>query len=168
MRVGSTIILHLSKLWKAKFFILCDVIFLVRLQEKFDIDHSWEWNWVNQISHRWWHLWGGRQNPTLVNIFHLCFMTDTGPWNCRPSQFRIGLAKTSFGKAFRSVTVFTPRWLWPALSLFFLRIYLEYKLVLLSSSTVLSLRKVRAEHYFHLVVAYTSPPKRSLGSSAAF
>ena len=32
---------HLSKLWKAKFFILCDVIFLVRLQGKFDIDHSW-------------------------------------------------------------------------------------------------------------------------------
>ena len=25
-----------------KFFILCDVIFLVRPQEKFDIDHSWE------------------------------------------------------------------------------------------------------------------------------
>ena len=26
-----------------KFFILCDVIFLVRLQEKFEFDHSWEW-----------------------------------------------------------------------------------------------------------------------------
>ena len=26
---------------KTKFFILCDVIFLVRLQEKFAIDHSW-------------------------------------------------------------------------------------------------------------------------------
>ena len=25
---------------KTKFFILCDVIFLVRLQEKFEIDHS--------------------------------------------------------------------------------------------------------------------------------
>ena len=24
------------------FFMLCDVIFLVRLQEKFEIDHSWE------------------------------------------------------------------------------------------------------------------------------
>ena len=44
MRIGSIIIFHLSKLWKAKFFILCDVIFLVRLQETFDIDqsHSWE------------------------------------------------------------------------------------------------------------------------------
>ena len=43
MRIGGIIIFHLSKLWKAKFFILCDVIFLVRLQGGFDIDHSWEW-----------------------------------------------------------------------------------------------------------------------------
>ena len=40
MRIDSTIIFYLSKLWKAKFFILCDVIFLVRLQEKFEIDYS--------------------------------------------------------------------------------------------------------------------------------
>ena len=39
----SIIIFHLSKLWKAKFSILRDVIFLVKLQEKFEIDHSWEW-----------------------------------------------------------------------------------------------------------------------------
>ena len=39
VRIGSIIILRLSKLWKAKFSILCDVIFLVRLQD-------WEmWNW---------------------------------------------------------------------------------------------------------------------------
>ena len=37
------IIFYLSKLWKAKFFILCDVIFLVGLQGKFLNDHSWEW-----------------------------------------------------------------------------------------------------------------------------
>ena len=43
MRIGSIIILHLSKLWKAKFSILCDAIFLVRLQRKFEIDYSWEW-----------------------------------------------------------------------------------------------------------------------------
>ena len=43
MRIGSAIIFHLSKVWKAKFFILGDVTLLVRLQEKFDIDHSWEW-----------------------------------------------------------------------------------------------------------------------------
>ena len=30
VRIGSIIIFHLSKLWKAKFVILCDVIFLVR------------------------------------------------------------------------------------------------------------------------------------------
>ena len=42
VRIGNIIISHLSKLGKAKFFILCDVIFLVRLQGKFDIDHSWE------------------------------------------------------------------------------------------------------------------------------
>ena len=41
--IGSKITINLSKLWKAKFSILCDVIFLVRLQEKFDIDHSLEW-----------------------------------------------------------------------------------------------------------------------------
>ena len=43
VRIGKLIISHLSELRKAKFFILCDVIFLVRLQEKFEIDHSWEW-----------------------------------------------------------------------------------------------------------------------------
>ena len=40
VRICSIIIFHLSKLWKAKFFILCDVIFLVRLQEKFEFYHS--------------------------------------------------------------------------------------------------------------------------------
>ena len=37
------LISHLSKLWKSKFSLLCDVIFLVSLQGKFEIDHSWEW-----------------------------------------------------------------------------------------------------------------------------
>ena len=50
--IGSTIIFHLSKLWKAKFSILCDVIFLVRLQGKFDIDHSWEWKAKGMVSAR--------------------------------------------------------------------------------------------------------------------
>ena len=40
MRICIKIIFHLSKLWKAKFSLLCDVIFLVRLQGNFDIDHS--------------------------------------------------------------------------------------------------------------------------------
>ena len=38
----------LSKLRKAKFFILCDVVFLVRLQEKFDID-----NHVRELEECW-------------------------------------------------------------------------------------------------------------------
>ena len=42
-RIGSIIIFHLSKLWKAKFSILFDVIFLLRLQGKFDIDQSKSW-----------------------------------------------------------------------------------------------------------------------------
>ena len=37
-RVGSITIFDLSKLWKAKFSILCDVIFVVRLREKFESD----------------------------------------------------------------------------------------------------------------------------------
>ena len=43
VRIGSIIIFHWSKLWKVKFFMLCDVIFLVRLQRKFEIDQSKEW-----------------------------------------------------------------------------------------------------------------------------
>ena len=34
VRIGSISIFHLSKLWKATFVTLCDVIFLVRLQKK--------------------------------------------------------------------------------------------------------------------------------------
>ena len=41
VRIYSMIMFHLSKLWKAKF-ILCDVIFLVRLQGKFEIN-TLEW-----------------------------------------------------------------------------------------------------------------------------
>ena len=40
VRIGRIFISHLSKLWKVRVFILCDVIFLLRLQEKFEIDHS--------------------------------------------------------------------------------------------------------------------------------
>ena len=38
VRIGSLIIFHLSKLCKVKFFIMCGVIFMVRLQGKFGID----------------------------------------------------------------------------------------------------------------------------------
>ena len=42
VRIDSVIIFHLCKRWKVKFFILCGVTFIVRLQGKFEIDHSWE------------------------------------------------------------------------------------------------------------------------------
>ena len=41
--IDNVIVFHLSKLWKAKFSMLCDVIILVRQQGKFEVDHSWEW-----------------------------------------------------------------------------------------------------------------------------
>ena len=43
VRIDSIIIYPLSKLWNAKFSIMCGVIVLVRVQEKFEVDHSWEW-----------------------------------------------------------------------------------------------------------------------------
>ena len=43
VRICIKIIFHLSKLWKAKFSLLCDVIFPVGLEGKFDIDNSQEW-----------------------------------------------------------------------------------------------------------------------------
>ena len=38
LRIGSIIIFYLSKLWKAKFFILYELLFLVRPQGKFEVD----------------------------------------------------------------------------------------------------------------------------------
>ena len=61
VRIGRKTICHLSKLWEAKFFILCDVIFLVRLQEKFEIDHSWEWKDL--------YIPDGRPNDTRAITF---------------------------------------------------------------------------------------------------
>ena len=43
VRIGSIIKFRMSKLREAKFFTLCDAIFLVRLQGKFGVDHTWEW-----------------------------------------------------------------------------------------------------------------------------
>ena len=77
----SIFIFHHSKLWKAKFFILCDVIFLVRLQGKFEIDHSWsegvEENWVGLRGSVWQNTglstksWSGNNgSPFLLEAFH--------------------------------------------------------------------------------------------------
>ena len=63
-RIGSIIILHLSKRWKTKFFILCDAILLSMLQEKFEIDHSWEWKvWCAALIHLFVCQW----------VFHLFY-----------------------------------------------------------------------------------------------
>ena len=70
VRIGGMIIFHLSKLWKATFFILRDVIFLVRLQGKFEVDHSWKWK--------------GQRQTLLVQ------MRVTSPrWSC--GMWRVGL-----------------------------------------------------------------------------
>ena len=72
--IGSIIIVHPSKLWKDKLLLLCDAIFLVRLQRKFDIDHSWErkgfnpdppTGLANRISKSGSRSWA--QNLSLVN-----------------------------------------------------------------------------------------------------
>ena len=62
----NIIIFHLSKLWKAKFFILCGAIFLVRLRGKFEIDHSWEWKGQLTNGNIEWVLgWKGRGSKGL-------------------------------------------------------------------------------------------------------
>ena len=41
--IGSIIIFHLSELWKARPSYCVMLLLLVRLQDKFVIDHYWEW-----------------------------------------------------------------------------------------------------------------------------
>ena len=53
VRIGSIFIFHLSELWKTTLFVLCDVIFLVRLQGRFKIDHSWEWKFKRDLAVMW-------------------------------------------------------------------------------------------------------------------
>ena len=56
------LIFNLSKLWKATFFILCDVIFMVRLQEKFEIDHSWS----ERVKS--WHLFQSWHDSVMCSV----------------------------------------------------------------------------------------------------
>ena len=67
VRIVSIIIFHVNKLWNAEFFILY-VILLVRLQGKFDLDHSWE-----RKSHTRSHT--GRFATPIRNT---CFPRDFG------------------------------------------------------------------------------------------
>ena len=48
--IGCVITFPPSKLWKAKLFILCGVMFLVRLQEHFEIDHFLGVNGLNKMT----------------------------------------------------------------------------------------------------------------------
>ena len=60
VRIGSIVILHL-----VSYFILCDVTFLVRLQGKFEMGHSWEWKGQGKTSlslYSW--IWGGFSTKT--------------------------------------------------------------------------------------------------------
>ena len=49
VRIGSIIIFHLSKLWKAKFSSYSVIIFMARLQGKFEIDRSWKWKGIIHV-----------------------------------------------------------------------------------------------------------------------
>ena len=66
VRIGGIIIFHPSKLLKAKFFLLCGVIFLVRLQAKLEIDHSLEWRVISLLifSHPWIKL-----SPPCISLW---------------------------------------------------------------------------------------------------
>ena len=90
-----SVILHESKPWKVKFFILCDVIFLLRLQGKFEIDHSWEWQGWSQLVQ--WPI-NSKYGPYSYSPIHCSWqptirvmkglvccwrdlLTPTGAWN---------------------------------------------------------------------------------------
>ena len=51
VRIGSMIVFRLGSLWKAKFFILCDVVFLVRLQGKFEIEFEMKLTFLCSLAH---------------------------------------------------------------------------------------------------------------------
>ena len=67
VRIGSIIIFLLNRLWKAKFSILSDVMFLVRLQGKFKIDHFWEWTTLKRTPQLFFLL--------LLLFFCVCTIT---------------------------------------------------------------------------------------------
>ena len=81
MRIGVIIIFHLSKLWKAKFSILCDVIFLERLQGKLEIDHPWE------CGHLDFESPVAAQNAEFKAVFTAPFHARSAPTLVRESQY---------------------------------------------------------------------------------
>ena len=73
VRIGGMVIFH-SKLWKAKFFILCDVIFMLRLQGKFDINGSWKWKGSHEYgeSKPFARRWFSRLRARLMDVWPCC------------------------------------------------------------------------------------------------
>ena len=71
VRIGtSVVIFHLSKLWKVKFFILWDVIFLVRFQGKIWLsDPTWEWKGNDNHCH-----WSVEEMPNCTWLSCACGM----------------------------------------------------------------------------------------------
>ena len=96
VRIGVIIIAHLRKLWKAKFFKMCDVTFLVRLQGKFDIAHSVQ-EWTGHPTHfRSWCI-PCRSCSSCQNLLtrraRICALTlqkraaaRWGPWRTRKTR----------------------------------------------------------------------------------
>ena len=86
--IGSMIIFHLSRLRKATFSILCDVIFLVRLQGKFEIGHSWEWKvtvrtflpLVDAVTQPAEKSNPGRPSNCLVYLQHIIIISYYSRW----------------------------------------------------------------------------------------
>ena len=78
VRIGcgldDMIVFHLIKLWRAKFFVVCDVILLLRLQEKFDIDH--------------WDSTRARDRGTFISL--------GGPGACSPGKCSENFANVMF------------------------------------------------------------------------
>ena len=110
-RIVDRIIFHPSKLWKAKFFILYDAIFLVRLQGKFQLDHSWEWKAWRPIDLSTERRRSHRARPAVGRYFLPkssvidCRSTDTS----RQWDMFVDDAQTQLTYFMRCATKFQPR-----------------------------------------------------------
>ena len=83
--IGNMIILS-EWLWKVKCSILCDVIFLVRLQEKFDIEHSGEWRVKTKTCRTIYSPWG----VAAVRQSHVaCPEVKHGPQYVQAAVYRV-------------------------------------------------------------------------------
>ena len=65
----SIAVFRLSKLWIATFFILCDIIFLLRLQEELQIDHSRELK-LDTANEMIWNLMKPNESQGMNEILY--------------------------------------------------------------------------------------------------